>query len=60
MADEVLYEVEGRIAIITLNRPAARNAVNGAVATAMHDMLRRFESDPEVWVAILTGAGNCQ
>ena len=58
MADEVLYEVEGRIAVITLNRPEARNAVNGAVATAMDDSMHRFESDPEVWVAILTGAGN--
>lgn len=58
MAHEVLYEVEGRIAVITLNRPEARNAVNGAVATAMHDIMHRFESDPEVWVAILTGAGN--
>ena len=58
MADEVLYEVEERIAFITLNRPQARNAVNGAVATAMNDIMHRFESDPEVWVAILTGAGN--
>ncbi len=58
MADEVLYEVEGRIAIITLNRPDARNAVNGAVATAMNDIMQRFESDPEVLVALLTGAGN--
>jgi enoyl-CoA hydratase/carnithine racemase len=58
MADEVLYEVDGRIAVITLNRPEARNAVNGAVATAMNDIMHRFESDPEVWVAILTGAGN--
>src|SRR5437588_7612023 len=58
MADEVLYEVEERIAFITLNRPQARNAVNGAVATAMNDIMHRFESDPEVWVAVLTGAGN--
>lgn len=58
MADEVLYEVEGRVAVITLNRPEARNAINGAVATAMDAILHRFESDPEVWVALLTGAGN--
>ena len=58
MADEILYEVEGRIAVVTLNRPAARNAVNGAVATAMHDIMHRIEDDPEVWVTILTGAGD--
>jgi enoyl-CoA hydratase/carnithine racemase len=58
MADEVLYAVEGRMVVITLNRPEARNAINGAVATAMQEILHRFESDPEVWVAILTGAGN--
>lgn len=58
MADEVLYEVEGRIAVITLNRPEARNAVNGAMATMMNDIMHRFENDPKVWVAILTGAGS--
>jgi enoyl-CoA hydratase/carnithine racemase len=58
MADEVLYEIEGRIAVITINRPEARNAVNGAVASAMNDIIHRFESDTEVWIAILTGAGN--
>ncbi len=58
MADEVLYEIEGRIAVITINRPEARNAVNGAVASAMNDIMHRFENDTEVWIAILTGAGN--
>ena len=58
MINEVLYEVEGHIATITLNRPEARNAVNGALATALNDTMHRFESDPEVWVALLTGAGN--
>lgn len=58
MADEVLYEIEGRIAVITINRPEARNAVNGAVASAMNDIMHRFESDTDVWIALLTGAGN--
>ena len=34
MSDVVLYEADGRVAVITLNRPEARNAVNGAVARA--------------------------
>src|ERR1700730_5515423 len=58
MADEVLYEVEGRVAVVTLNRPAARNAINGAVAAAMNDIMHRIERDPNVWVTILTGAGD--
>ena len=58
MTDEVLYEVEGRVAVVTLNRPAARNAVNGAVATAINDIMHRIEGDPEIWVTILTGVGD--
>jgi enoyl-CoA hydratase len=47
------YEVQGRVALITLNRPEARNAVNGAVATAMEAAVDRMEDDPEVWVGVL-------
>jgi enoyl-CoA hydratase/carnithine racemase len=57
MADEVLYDVDGRVAVITLNRPEQRNSVNPELAAALGDAVGRFESDPEVWVAILTGAG---
>ncbi|MDQ6648773.1 MAG: crotonase/enoyl-CoA hydratase family protein [Actinomycetota bacterium] len=58
MSDEVLYEVEGRIATITLNRPDQRNAINPEVTAAMNAVMERFESDPEIWLAILTGAGS--
>lgn len=51
------YEKDGRVAIITLNRPEARNAVNGALATRMEEILDDYESDPELWVAILTANG---
>ena len=47
------YEVQGRVALITLNRPEARNAVNGDVATAMEAAIDAMEEDPEVWVGIL-------
>ncbi len=57
MADEVLYEVDGHVATITLNRPEQRNAVSPELALAMTSVMERFEADPEVWVAILTGAG---
>ena len=53
MSDIVLYETRGRVAVITLNRPEARNAVNGDVATGMEAALDQFEADPDVWVGVL-------
>src|SRR3954447_14696281 len=54
----VLFDViEPHIALVTLNRPEARNAVNGAVASGLEQAVERIESDPDLWVAILTGAG---
>ena len=54
MSDIVTYETQGRIAVITLNRPDARNAVNGEVATAMEAAIDRMEDDADVWVGIIT------
>ncbi|HEU0103621.1 MAG TPA: crotonase/enoyl-CoA hydratase family protein [Mycobacteriales bacterium] len=54
----VTYEVDGRVATFTLNRPGQRNAVNQGLAAALGDAVARFEADPEVWVGILTGAGS--
>lgn len=58
MADEVLYEVAEQIAIITINRPDKRNALNAAVRQGLWDAWRRFEGDAEARVGILTGAGD--
>ena len=49
----VEYEVIGRIAVITLNRPEARNAINGEVAIAMEAAIDKMEEDDEVWVGVL-------
>ena len=57
MTSEVRYDVDGRVATITLNRPEQRNAIDPATAAAMDDAMQRFEADPEVWVAVLTGEG---
>ena len=54
MADIVEYRSEGRIAVITLNRPEARNAVNGDVAAGLEAAVDRMEADGQVWVGILT------
>ena len=53
MSDIVQYETQGRVALITLNRPEARNAVNGELATALEAAVDRMEDDPAVWVGIL-------
>lgn len=53
MNDAVLYRKEGNIAFITLNRPEARNAINGDVAQGMADAVAQIENDPEVRVGIL-------
>jgi enoyl-CoA hydratase len=53
MADIVTYETRDRVALITLNRPEARNAVNGDVAQAMEAAIDRMEDDQEVWVGVL-------
>jgi enoyl-CoA hydratase len=54
----VEYEVQGNIAIITINRPEARNAVNGDVASGIEGAIDQFEADDALWVAILTGRGS--
>lgn len=54
---ELLLEVEGGVAVITLNRPEARNSINRTVAEAMSNTLDQIESDDNVRVVVLTGAG---
>jgi 2-(1,2-epoxy-1,2-dihydrophenyl)acetyl-CoA isomerase len=55
--DEVRYEVDGAVATITLNRPAARNALTTEMKDWLVDVLRRSGSDSRVRAVILTGAG---
>ena len=52
--DIVTYTTEGRVGIITLNRPDARNAINGDVARGVEAAVDQLEADDEVWVGILT------
>lgn len=47
------YEVQGNIAVITINRPDARNAVNGQFATEMEGAIDAMEADESVWVGII-------
>lgn len=50
------YRKEGNVAVITINRPDARNAVNTGVAQGIEEAIDKMEADDEVWVGILTGA----
>ena len=50
------YEKQGNVGVITINRPDARNAVNGEVANGIEAAIDKIEEDDEVWVGILTGA----
>lgn len=54
--DAVLLEEKGNTLIIRINRPKARNAVNGAVAQGIEAGLDRLEKEQSLWVGILTGS----
>ena len=57
MSDEVLVERQGAVQVITINRPEARNALNGAVAAGIRDAADELDADGELQVGVLTGAG---
>ena len=59
MSNEVLFETVGdAIALVTINRPEQRNAINAAVRKGLFDAWARFEADKSLRVAILTGSGS--
>lgn len=58
MADEVLRERHGHVEVLTINRPEARNAINGAVSAGMATALDQAAVDDETWVVVITGAGD--
>ncbi len=53
----VHYETSNGIAVVTIDRPDVRNAVDRPTAEALAEAFRRFDSDDDLSVAILTGAG---
>jgi enoyl-CoA hydratase len=55
----VKFEIEGPLAIVTIDRPDARNAVDRPTAEALAEAFRHFEREDGLAVAILTGAGGC-
>jgi enoyl-CoA hydratase len=59
MTDEahLLFERDGHVAIVTLNRPQKKNALSSEMLVRMHDAWMEIDSDPDIRVAIVTGAG---
>ncbi|MBU6251908.1 MAG: enoyl-CoA hydratase/isomerase family protein, partial [Alphaproteobacteria bacterium] len=57
MSDAVLTEVRGNVLIVTLNRPEAKNAANKALAEGVAAAMDQLDSDPNLRVGIITGAG---
>jgi enoyl-CoA hydratase/carnithine racemase len=56
--ETVLFEVSDRVATITLNRPERKNAMNQKLKDELRACWQRVKADPDVWVAIITGAGD--
>ncbi len=56
-SDTVSFEIKDHVAVLTLNRPAQRNAINEEMARAIMGCLHRVCEDGDIRVAILTGAG---
>lgn len=59
MAPEVAVGQRGAVLVVTIDRPARRNAVNQAVAQAVAAAMDRLDAEPSVRVGIITGAGGC-
>lgn len=53
----VTYELRDHVATLTLNRPEARNAINGAMRRDLNAAWDRFRDDEDAWVAVLTANG---
>jgi enoyl-CoA hydratase len=52
----ILTEIRGRVALVTLNRPQALNALNRAMLTELGEALSAFDADPQVGAIVITGS----
>ena len=57
MSDVVVRDRRGRVEVITINRPDARNAINPEVAMALEAAFDETDADDGVWALVVTGAG---
>jgi E-phenylitaconyl-CoA hydratase len=56
-SDTLLFDLTDQVAVITLNRPEARNAMNRELRSALVEALQRVREDTDIRAAIITGAG---
>jgi len=54
---DVRYEADGPVALITIDRPQTRNAIDGELAALLAEAFEQFDADPELSVAVLFGDG---
>ncbi|MGI3167751.1 enoyl-CoA hydratase-related protein [Pseudooceanicola sp. C21-150M6] len=54
----VKTETRGNVLIVTMNRPEVYNATHAPMSQEMHQVWEDFNADPDLWVAVLTGAGD--
>ena len=54
----IRFERDGRLAVVTIDRPEAMNALDMAHNQELEKVWEEFRDDESLWVAILTGAGN--
>ncbi|MEZ5142732.1 MAG: enoyl-CoA hydratase-related protein [Acidimicrobiales bacterium] len=52
------YEVHGNVLVMTINRPEAKNAVNGEVAAGIEGGIDRLEDDESLWIGVLAAKGD--
>src|ERR1043166_3456618 len=55
--NELLCVIRDRVAVITLNRPEARNALSDELTPALRTMIKTCGENPQVGVLLITGAG---
>lgn len=58
MSDELLFEVEGHVAKLTLNRPKSLNSISHELDRDLAMAWDRIDEDPDIWVAVLGAAGD--
>jgi enoyl-CoA hydratase/carnithine racemase len=58
MSDDILYQADGAVRLITINRPANMNSLDFAANDALIDAFKAFDADDEARIAVITGAGD--